>query len=194
VSPDIPEVVPEVLHELAAPMIEPVPDNQGAAARSGGPEAPRWVGPLYLVLAGLLLPWVVVLAIELPDRSGTSNYRLAWVGFDVLLVASMARTAYLALRNSPFVVNVASATATLLVVDAWFDVTTSRPGSERMTAIASAILLELPIAALSLWIAGRAQMIIATTGVARDPNHVLPVFLRRSYQRLNRRRLPPPTG
>jgi hypothetical protein len=188
VSREIPGSVPQALHELAAPLVEPVPDNPDGSVTPSRQEAPRWVAPLYLVLSLGLLPWVVVLATSLPDRSGTSNYRLAWVGFDVLLVASLARTAYLALRNSPFVVNVASVTAALLVVDAWFDVTTSRAGSERAMAILSAVLLELPIAALSLWIAGRAQVIIATTGVVHDRNDILPRVLRRRDQHRDQHR------
>src|SRR5262249_46469468 len=90
--------------------------------------------------------------------------RLAWVGFDCLLLVAMARTAWLAARASPFVVNVASATAALLIVDAWFDLTTSPPGRERLYAVLAAALLELPAAALSLWIAVRAQRVIAPPG------------------------------
>src|SRR5512143_3036291 len=80
----------------------------------------RWVAPLYLLMALIMLPWVGLLTVSLPDRVVSHNYRMAWVGFDVLLVVSMTRTAWLAWRRSPFVVNVASTTATLLVVDAWF--------------------------------------------------------------------------
>jgi len=123
-----------------------------------------WVAPLYLGMAVVLVPWIAVLARTLPDRIVSHNYRLAWVGFDVLLGLAMSRTAYLAWRRSPFVVNVASATAALLVVDAWFDVTTS-PRREVASSIALAVLVELPAAALSLVIAARAQDVIARTGI-----------------------------
>jgi hypothetical protein len=140
----------------------------------GRPEAPVlhrrpigwWVAPVYLVMSLILLPWIGILLATLPDRAVSHNYRLAWVGFDVLLVASMVRTAWLAWRRSPFVVNVASVTAALLVVDAWFDVVTASH-REMMRAFLLALLVELPAAVLSLVIAGRAQLQIAKTGAVR---------------------------
>ncbi|MER7689684.1 hypothetical protein [Streptomyces sp. NPDC097610] len=39
----------------------------------------------------------------------------------------------------------ATATAALLVVDAWFDVTTSQPGPELATAVVMAVCAELPM-------------------------------------------------
>ena len=127
----------------------------------------RWMIPLYSLLALALVPWVLWLAWTLPASSVTSHYRLAWVGFDVLLAGSMARTAYLAWRRSPFVVNVASATATLLVVDAWFDVTTSPGGDELVRSALLAVFVELPLAVLSLVLAGRAQIEIAAPARSR---------------------------
>jgi hypothetical protein len=121
---------------------------------------------VYLVLALLLLPWVAVLATTLPDRAVSANYRLAWVGFDILLLASLTRTAWLAWRRSPFVVNIASVTAALLVVDAWFDVTTS-PSRDLLISFLLAIFVEIPAAVLSMVIARRAQVQIARTGAIR---------------------------
>jgi hypothetical protein len=46
------------------------------------------------------------------------------------------------------VVIFAFTTATLLSCDAWFDVTTASGRADMFTAIASALLLELPLAAL----------------------------------------------
>jgi hypothetical protein len=120
--------------------------------------------PVYALLAIAIVPWIIWLAWSLPERSVSSHYRLAWVGFDVLLCGALARTAYLAWRRSPFVVNVASATAALLVVDAWFDVTTSPGGHDLLVSAALALFVELPLAVLSLVLAGRAQLQIARTG------------------------------
>jgi hypothetical protein len=127
----------------------------------------RWIIPVYAVLAVVLIPWIVWLAWTLPERSVSSHYRLAWVGFDVLLCGALGRTAWLAWRRSPFVVNVAAATATLLVVDAWFDVTTSPGGHDLVTSALLAVVVELPLATFSLVIAGRAQIEIARTGAVR---------------------------
>jgi hypothetical protein len=125
----------------------------------------RWIIPVYALLALALVPWVVWLAWTLPERSVSEHYRLAWVGFDVLLCGALARTAWLAWRRSPFVVNVASATAALLVVDAWFDVTTSAGGQDLLVSAAAAFFVELPLAVFSLVIAARAQIQIARNGV-----------------------------
>lgn len=132
-----------------------------------------WVAPVYLLLAAGMVPWIVVLALSLPDRAVSHNYRLAWVGFDLLLAVSIARTAWLAWRRSPFVVNVASATAALLVVDAWFDVSTAADEA-LLKACLLAALVELPLATLSMVIAGRAQVQIARTGAVRPARLRLP--------------------
>ncbi|MGZ4604465.1 MAG: hypothetical protein ACXV0U_12830 [Kineosporiaceae bacterium] len=128
----------------------------------------RWIMPVYAMLAVALVPWVIWLAMTLPPRNVSSHYRLAWVGFDILLCGALARTAWLAWRRSPFVVNVASATAGLLVVDAWFDVMTSPGGQDLVRAAALAVVVELPLAVCSLLIAGRAQLEIARTGAVRE--------------------------
>ena len=150
-------------------MTASVPD--AVAAEAGMAPAGRrpgwWVGPLYLIMAISLVPWTIFLAYTLPVRAETRHYDLAWVGFDLMLITALARTAWLSLRRSPFVVNVASASATLLIVDGWFDVTTS-PRSDVSLALVSALAVELPLAALSLFIATRAQREIARTGAVRQ--------------------------
>jgi hypothetical protein len=133
----------------------------------------RWMIPVYAGLSAALLPWAAYLAWTLPARNVSNHYRLAWVGFDLMLCAALGRTAYLAWRRSPFVVNVASATAALLVVDAWFDVTTSPGGNDLMVSVLLALLVELPLAGLSLVLAARAQIEIARTGVVRQRPRVL---------------------
>ena len=55
-------------------------------------------------------------------------------------------TGVLLRRNDPRVAQVAAATAALLVMDAWFDVTTAAPGSELATALTLALAAELPMA------------------------------------------------
>src|SRR4051794_4379693 len=124
----------------------------------------RWIMPVYALFAVAIVPWIVWLAWTLPERSVSAHYRLAWVGFDRLLCGGLGRAGYLAWRRSPFLVNVASATAALLVVDAWFDVTTSPGGHDLMVSALLALLVELPLAVMSLALAGRAQLEIARTG------------------------------
>jgi hypothetical protein len=113
---------------------------------------PWWMAPLFAVLGAGTIPWTVYLSITLPDHARAHNYRLAWVGFDVMLILAMLLTAYLAWRERPLAGQASGCTATLLVVDAWFDVTTSGR-SEMGLAILLAAVAELPLAALCAWIA-----------------------------------------
>ncbi len=90
--------------------------------------APRWVAPLYLTLSVLLVPWIVYLAFARPAEFGDGHYRAAWVGLDAMEAIALALTAWLAYRRSTWVDMAATATATLLIVDAWFDLMTATPG------------------------------------------------------------------
>ena len=106
--------------------------------------AGRWVPRLYLAVATLLIPWDVYLASSLPLHSVAYHYRGAWVGFDLFLILVLARTGWLAAKRDPHVVLTATACATMLIIDAWFDVLTAHPGADRTTAILMALILELP--------------------------------------------------
>ena len=110
---------------------------------------------IYLIVATGLLPWIVYLALSLPKRNLEHHYRGTWVGFDTLLVLALAGAAYLAFRMDPRVQFPATTAATLLVVDAWFDVTTSDSRSNLVRAVILALLVELPAAAFSLYVARR---------------------------------------
>src|ERR1035437_3632756 len=112
---------------------------------------------IYLIVSTGLLPWIVYLALSLPKRNLEHHYRSPWVGFDPLLVLALAGAAYLAFRMDPRVQFPATAAATLLVVDAWFDVTTSDSRRNMFTAMVLAVLVELPAAAFSLYAARRGR-------------------------------------
>ena len=73
---------------------------------------------------------------------------------------------------------------TLLVCDAWFDITTSRGTDERLQAIALAIVVELPLAAVCFWIARNIERVMAD---AR------PHLQRLGFRIRNRRLEPPPS-
>jgi hypothetical protein len=154
-----------------------------AAARDGGPRAcvdapagnviaaredyaaamrsrplPRWLGPFYLIAGFALLPWSVGLAITLPATAKTTHYGAAWFGFDLLLGALLCRTGWLALRRRANIELTAAATATMLVVDAWFDTMTSDTHDQFILALVLAFCAELPLAGLCLYIAGSVEL------------------------------------
>ncbi len=120
---------------------------------------PRWIGPTFIALAVLTVPWIGVLAMTLPKHQYAGHYRLAWVGFDVLLVIMLARTGWVAWRGRDHVQLPAVMTGTLLVVDAWFDIMTSHGRDQMLTAFGSALLIEVPLAALCFWIARHAERV-----------------------------------
>src|SRR5262245_1441677 len=100
-------------------------------ARISSWRAPRWVGPFFAVSALVLAFWIVVLAWSLPSTERAENWDLAWAGFDAVLAVLLVSVAVAAWRGSPRLEAAATATATLLFVDAWFDVLTSKPGRDK---------------------------------------------------------------
>ena len=109
----------------------------------------------YAAAAVLLIPWTVYLAVTLPRRDIDTHYRGAWVGFDILLVMAILLTAYYAYRMDDRVQLPATATATLLIVDAWFDVMTAGRRTNIYEAVLMAICIEIPAALFSLYLARR---------------------------------------
>lgn len=124
-----------------------------------GLPVPRWLGAVFLLVAALTLAWVVELWLTLPYRDVSAHYRLAWAGFDAMLAFVLARTGWLAWRGRDHVELPAVSAATLLVVDMWFDIVTSSTAKDRLLAVASALLVEIPLAALCLWIARNAERV-----------------------------------
>jgi len=96
----------------------------------------------------VLVPWIIYLTMSLPQQHSSGGWRLAWVGFDVALVAALAATAWCTLKRRQAVLMVLLVSGVLLVCDAWFDVTLSRGSTEVVASILTAALIELPVAVL----------------------------------------------
>jgi hypothetical protein len=111
-----------------------------------------WAGPAFILFSIVLIPWTIFLGFELPTRQLAPHYNIAWVGFDVILLVTLGATGHFALRRSPYLAVASTAAATLLVVDAWFDVMTSPPGFQFFESLTTAILIELPLAAVCGWL------------------------------------------
>lgn len=113
---------------------------------------PRWVTALFGVVVVVLVPWTLWLTMSLPSHHVTRHYDLAWVGFDVALLLVFAALAWATVRTSTWLVPLAAVAATMLVCDAWFDVTTSAGGGELVEALLEAALVELPLAAICAFV------------------------------------------
>jgi hypothetical protein len=110
----------------------------------------RHLRQLFLVVVTggclVLIPWMFYLAEALPTRHPAQQWRVAWVGFDVLLVSSLLATAVAAWLRRQLVIVCAMFTAALLVCDAWFDVVLDWGTPDGTASILSAVFCEIPLA------------------------------------------------
>jgi len=117
----------------------------------------KWDAVLVFIVAScvLLAAWIGVLAVTLPGFYHTGSWRGAWVGFDIALLAAFAATGWAAWRRRQLLIICLVVLATLLLCDAWFDVVldVSTPGF--LTSLLSALLVELPLAILAIFMARR---------------------------------------
>lgn len=127
----------------------------------------RLIGWLFAVCSAVMIPWAIYLALVLPRRQVARHYDLAWAGFDVGLFVVLALTAFTAVRRSRWLPVAASANAAMLAVDAWFDVVTAPRGQEWVASLLMALLVELPLAAVCLWLAVHGQDLIERRLVLR---------------------------
>jgi hypothetical protein len=108
--------------------------------------------------------------VEPAEENLEHHYRLTWTGFDLIEVLAIYLTAYWAFRLDARVVYPATVVATVLVADAWFDVTTSATAADATQALILALLVELPAAAFSLYAAHRVGRRVRKLAY---PGHVL---------------------
>ncbi|MGW2518761.1 hypothetical protein ACWC09_17460 [Streptomyces sp. NPDC001617] len=101
---------------------------------------------LLTVSAVGLVPWTIVLWFMLPSGYTVRQWRTAWVGFDALLVLAMATTTLLGWLRHRAVAVAASATAALLLCDAWFDVSLALGTPDVWLSAALAVCVEVPLA------------------------------------------------
>ncbi len=111
---------------------------------------------LSLMVGGsaVMIPWLGYLSTTLPEDYVAHNWPLTWLGFDVLLMAFMLTTAALGYLRRQLLIPAAFTTGVLMVCDAWFDLTTAGP-RDVWLSVASAVLIELPLAAFMIFSALR---------------------------------------
>jgi hypothetical protein len=130
----------------------PTADSAVAQMTPAEERAVARVGVVFAICSALLVPWTIYLAYDLPRRARTAHYDWAWVGFDLMLAAALVALAWTALRRSDWLPVAGAWSAALLITDAWFDVMTSSGREAFVTALVMAVLVELPLAAASIWL------------------------------------------
>jgi hypothetical protein len=131
-----------------------------------------------IVCCVVLVGWIVILALTLQRNYTTTHWRLAWVGFDIALLAAFAATGWAFWRGRQIVISCLIVTGTLLCCDAWFDVILDLRTSDMWWSVASALIIELPIAFLMFNAARRLIRLSALVALSSegDPEEVPPLW------------------
>jgi hypothetical protein len=103
-----------------------------------------------IVCCVVLAAWIGVLAVTLPAYYRAGGWRGAWVGFDVAELIAFGVTAWAAWRGRQVLIISLLVLATLLLADAWFDVTLDVRTSGFLTSLLSALLVEIPLAVIAI--------------------------------------------
>jgi hypothetical protein len=93
-----------------------------------------------------LAGWIAILILTLPGHYTSTDWRTVWVGLDIAELAGFAATGWAAWQQRQLVVFFMIITGTLLVCDAWFDVTLDFGSRGFTISIISALLAEVPLA------------------------------------------------
>jgi len=120
---------------------------------------------LVIVCCVALAAWIGVLAATLPRYYRAGDWRGAWVGFDIALLLAFAATGWAAWRRRQILIICLVVLATLLCCDAWFDVVLDARTRGFELSLLSAILIELPLAAVA--IQGARRLVRITNAVTQ---------------------------
>jgi len=98
----------------------------------------------------VLAAWIGVLAATLPPFYRTGGWRGAWVGFDLAELVAFVATAWAAWRGRQVLIMCLLVLATLLLADAWFDVSLDVASNGFVWSLLSALVVEIPLAIAAL--------------------------------------------
>jgi hypothetical protein len=129
-------------------------------------EVPIWLGVVYTGLSLVLIPWTFYLSVTLPTHHLSSHWDASWVGLDIGITILLLLSALLVYLKSDWVVISSSATGSLLLADAWFDIMSAHAGSDLRESVAMAMFVELPLAAISYIVAH--QIVIKNLRLTED--------------------------
>ena len=140
------------------------------------------------VAAILETAWTIYIGFSLPRYYVASHWRVAWVGLDVGEVLTLLAAAWAAWKRRAILALFTSSAGTMLLVDAWFDITTARRG-DQFQSLLSALLIEIPSAVALYWVTQRTIRQINRQRMGDDGVHAVrqlpidPIDPRRESQR-----------
>jgi hypothetical protein len=108
-----------------------------------------------IICCVVLAIWIGVLAVTLPRYYRAGGWRGAWVGFDVAELGAFVATGWAAWKRRQVLIICLVVLATLLCCDAWFDVVLDARTKGFLFSLLSAVLIELPLAAVAILLARR---------------------------------------
>ncbi|TML67214.1 MAG: hypothetical protein E6G13_12150 [Actinobacteria bacterium] len=138
-------------------------------------ELRRIIAPFFALAGIALVPWTVWLTFSLPAHHETANWRTTWAGFDIALAVSLGVTALASLRRSPWLEAAAAISGTLLLTDAWFDITLEAGGKHLTSSLLEAAFVELPLAAICFWVARDGERALARALPTSPAGPIVPV-------------------
>ena len=103
-----------------------------------------------IVCCVVLAAWIGVLVVTLPRYYRSGDWRGAWVGFDIAELITFVATAWAAWRGRQLLIVCLYVLATLLLADAWFDVTLDVRTSGFVVSLLSAVFIEIPLAVIAI--------------------------------------------
>lgn len=118
-----------------------------------------------IVCCLVLAAWIGILVVTLPRYYRSGDWRGAWVGFDLAELIAFVVTAWAAWRGRQLLIVCLYVLATLLLADAWFDVTLDVRTSGFLASLLSALLIEIPLAVAM--ILGARRLLRLTIGRVR---------------------------
>ena len=118
-----------------------------------------------IICCVILAAWICVLAVTLPRYYTAGGWRAAWVGLDLAELAAFAATGWAAWRRRQVLIICLAVLATLLFCDAWFDVVLDVRTAGLELSLLSAVVIELPLAALAAW--GAQRLLLMSVAVVR---------------------------
>lgn len=164
-----------------------MPRTAAPLGPDAAPSAVPRTGALLVAGAAALSAWACWLGSSLPPSAlrqswsaawtGLGSWQLTWVMVDSLEVLGLLVTG-VALRRGHWVSAFSAAVSVpLFVLDAWFDVMTSTTRVELWQAVAMAVLVELPTAAVLArvaWWGARAVRAAMVPGDGEAPRTLTP--------------------